>query len=118
MAKMSKPSLFYCEAAMARKIAKKKATKAKANGTAVVDQAPKEPKPNYRKLYEALQHQIRDVHRMLDAAEAPQNCGTINGRMVEFAKDWYKRCDPQSATHPGITAKRMLQAVDAPLWPL
>jgi hypothetical protein len=69
-------------------------------------------------MYEALMAQVADVHRMLDGASAPQNCGTINGRMIEFAKDWLKRCDPGHQTHPASTARKMLKAVDAPLWPL
>lgn len=100
----------------------KKTKKAKASK--VASRAPakapaRELRPNYRAKYEALEQQVRDVHRMLDAAECPPNCGTVNGRMVEFAKDWLRRCGGGSgATHPEISATRMLQAVGAPLWPL
>lgn len=80
---------------------------------------------DYKAQLEALQlesaelkRQIAEVHRMLDAAETPPNCGTVNGRLVEFAKHWLKRCNPGSMTHPAVTARAMLKAVDTPLWPL
>lgn len=76
------------------------------------------PRQNYKAKYEALQRQVDDVHRMLDAAECPPNCGTVNGRLVEFAKDWLRRCGGMGSTHPQIAARKMLTAVDAPLWPL
>jgi hypothetical protein len=73
---------------------------------------------NYKELYERLQAEVDDVHRMLDAADCPPNCGTLNGRMVEFAKDWLRRVGATQQTHPSIAARKMLRAVDAPMWPL
>ena len=89
----------------AKKTAKKTATKTDA-------------RPNYKVKYLALQRQVEEVHRMLDAAECPPNCGTLNGRMIEFAKDWLRRCGEASLSHPATAARAMLRAVDAPQWPL
>lgn len=71
------------------------------------------PRPNYKAQLEALQRQIADVHLMLDAVDCPQNCGTLNGRMVEYARKQYKKYG--TMTNPGGEAKRMLAAVEAPV---
>ena len=68
---------------------------------------------NYRALLEALQAEVADVHRMLDAVNAPQNCGTLNGRMVEFVRKQYRKYGDM--TNPGADAQRMLRAVEAPV---
>gem|GEM_PF-7134576 len=68
---------------------------------------------NYRALLELLQAEVADVHRMLDAIRAPQNCGTLNGRMVEFARKQYRKYGEMS--NPGNEARKMLEAVEAPV---
>lgn len=90
--------------------------KARANGK---EKASK-PRNNYKAMYEALQarqteleSEIHDVHRMLDAVQCPPNCGTLNGRMVEYARKQYQKYG--SMTNPGGEAHKMLQAVEAPV---
>lgn len=75
---------------------------------------------NYKSLYEeaarqlaSLRQEIEDVNMMLDAIQCPPNCGTINGRMVEFARKSFRKYG--HATNPGDEARRMLQAVAAPV---
>jgi hypothetical protein len=101
-------------------MATKQRVKAKAPTSKAKAKAPppKTPRVNYKAKYQDLQRQVDDVHRMLDACECPPNCGTVNGRLVEFAKDWLRRCGGMGATHPQMAAQKMLKAVDAPLWPL
>jgi hypothetical protein len=105
---------------MARKTETRKRSngKAKANGNGKVVAA--KPRINYKALYEAsqkqlaaLQTQIQDINTMLDAIGCPQNCGTINGRMVEYARKNYKKYSPMS--NPGGEARKMLAAVEAPV---
>jgi hypothetical protein len=78
------------------------------------------PRTNYKAMcaelqaeVEALALQIADVDRMLDAVDTPPNCGTINGRMVEYARKQLKKYG--GMTNPGGEAKNMLQAVEAPV---
>ena len=102
---------------MARKNGTSGAAK-RSNGKA--SRAVAKPRTNYKAMYEAaerrlaaLRTEIADVNRMLDAIGCPQNCGTINGRMVEYARKNYKKYSPM--TNPGGEAHRMLEAVEAPM---
>lgn len=95
----------------------KSKTNGKANGKVKVAV---KPRANYKAMYEeaqrqleALRNEIDDVNLMLDAVECPPNCGTLNGRMVEFARKNYKKYG--SMTNPGGEARKMLQAVQAPV---
>lgn len=104
---------------MASRTTKKKATKrvTKASGASgrkkTGENGQKPVRTNYRALLESLQAEVDDVHRMLDAIRAPQNCGTLNGRMVEYARHQYNKYG--SMSNPGGDAQKMLQAVEAPV---
>lgn len=83
------------------------------NGTAKNGSNGRTPRVNYKARLAALQAEVADVHLMLDAVNAPQNCGTLNGRMVEFARKQYRKYG--SSTNPGGEAQKMLAAVEAPV---
>lgn len=89
------------------------AAKPRTNGTVKARANYKAQYEAMRAQYEALQAQIADVNRMLDSIECPQNCGTINGRMVEYARKNYSKYG--SMTNPGGEARKMLHAVEAPV---
>ena len=83
------------------------------NGSATIRMNWKAEYETMKARYDALQAEIADVNLMLDAIECPPNCGTINGRMVEYARKNYKKYG--SMTNPGGEARKMLHAVEAPV---
>lgn len=99
---------------------RKRVNGTKRNGKANGKAAAAKPRTNYKAMceelraqVEALTAQIADVDRMLDAVNTPPNCGTINGRMVEYARKQLRKYG--GMTNPGGEAKNMLAAVEAPV---